>query len=77
MGNKVTEILSGVLKIAAAAVSDDLAMKDVEAWDSLKHMEMIVAFEEAYHIEFNFDEIVVMQTVASIKHVLGQKGIDI
>jgi acyl carrier protein len=77
MGNKVTEILSGVLKIPAAAVSDDLAMKDVEAWDSLKHMEMIVAFEEAYHIEFNFDEIVVMQNVASIKHVLGQKGIDI
>jgi acyl carrier protein len=77
MANKVTEILSGVLKIPAAAVSDDLAMKDVEAWDSLKHMEMIVAFEEAYHIEFNFDEIVVMRTVASIKHVLGQKGIDI
>jgi acyl carrier protein len=76
MGNKVAEILSQVLKIPVVAVSDNLAMRDVEAWDSLKHMEMIVAFEEAYHIEFNFDEIVAMQTVASIKRVLGQKGID-
>jgi acyl carrier protein len=75
MANKVAEILSQVLKVPAAKLTDDLAMKDVEAWDSLKHMEIIVAFEEAYQIEFNFDEIVAMQTVASIKHVLGQKGI--
>ena len=75
MGNKVAEILSRILKVPAAAVTDDLAMKDVEAWDSLKHMEMIVAFEEAYHIEFDFEEIVAMQTVASIKHVLVEKGI--
>jgi acyl carrier protein len=38
-------------------------------------MEMIVAFEETYHIEFSFEEIVAMQSVASIKRVLTQKGV--
>jgi NAD(P)-dependent dehydrogenase (short-subunit alcohol dehydrogenase family) len=70
MGNKVKEILSQILKVLAAAVTDDLAMKDVEAWDSLKHMEMIVAFEEAYHSEFNFDEIAEKMVTSRRKAVI-------
>lgn len=50
-------------------------MKDVEAWDSLKHMELIVSVENTFGIELSFDEIVAMQTVSEIKRVLRQKGV--
>jgi acyl carrier protein len=74
MDTKVARILAGVLNMPPDAIVDDLAMSDVEAWDSLKHMEMIVAFEQAYEVEFTFDEIVAMRNVAAIRHVLRTKG---
>ena len=64
-----------MLQIPATRIKDDLAMKDVEAWDSLKHMELIVSVENTFGIELSFDEIVAMQTVSEIKRVLRQRGV--
>lgn len=67
-------VLATALQIPETAITDDLAMKDVETWDSLKHMELIVSLENAFGIELSFDEIVTMQTVNEIKRVLKQRG---
>jgi len=68
-------ILSDVLQISAARVAPDLAMKDVEAWDSLKHMELIAAIERSFGLELTFEEIVAMRSVAEIERVLLARGI--
>ena len=67
--------MATVLQLPATRITDDLAMKDVDAWDSLKHMELIVSVENTYGIELSFDEIVAMQTVKEIKRVLRQRGV--
>ena len=67
--------MATVLQVPATRITDDLAMKDVEAWDSLKHMELIVSVENTFGIELSFDEIVAMQTVSEIKRVLKQRGV--
>jgi acyl carrier protein len=72
---KLTRLLTETLKIPATAVTDELAMKDVDSWDSLKHMELIASLEETFAIQLTFDEIVAMQSVREIKQVLGQRGI--
>ena len=68
-------LLATVLQIPATTITDDLAMKDVEAWDSLKHMELILSVEKAFGLELTFDEIVAMQSVHEIKRVLTQRGV--
>lgn len=68
-------LLATVLQIPPDTLTDDLAMKDVETWDSLKHMELIVSLENTFGIELTFDEIVAMQTVSEIKRVLTQRGV--
>ena len=50
-------------------------MKDVDAWDSLMHMELIAAVESKFELQLTFDEIVAMQTVGEIKSVLTEKGV--
>ena len=74
VNDKVEALLAEVLQIPVAEITDDLAMKDVEAWDSLKHMELVVSLEETFGVELTFDEIVAMQSVREIKHVLREKG---
>lgn len=75
MKEKVESLLAEVLQIPAAKINDDLNMKDVDVWDSLKHMELIVALEQAFGVELTFEEIVQMQGVREIKHVLGERGV--
>jgi acyl carrier protein len=70
----VENLLSEVLQIPASRITEDLAMKDVDAWDSLKHMELIVSLEQGFGIELSFDDIVAMQSVGEIKRVLRERG---
>ena len=68
-------LLSEVLQMPASGITDDLTMKDVDAWDSLKHMELIVALEQSFEVQLSFDEIVAMQSVSAIKRVLRERGV--
>ncbi len=54
-------------------VGDDLAMKDVDAWDSLVHMQLVLSLEQNFDIQLTFDEIVAMQSVREIKRVLSDR----
>lgn len=75
MDAKVENLLSEVLQMPASDIKDDLTMKDVDAWDSLKHMELIVALEQSFEVQLTFDEIVAMQSVSAIKRVLRERGV--
>ena len=74
MDDKVKGLLAEILQVPAAEITDALAMKDVESWDSLKHIELISSLEEAFNLQLTFDEIVGMQSVGEIKRVLKARG---
>ena len=67
--------MSEVLQIPQATINDDLSMKSLDVWDSLKHMEVIATLEDKFGVELTFDEIVTMQSVREIKRVLKQKEV--
>ncbi len=73
MSLKLENLLAEVMGIPKEAVTNDLAMKDLDAWDSLKHMELVVSLERSFRLELTFDEIVAMQSVREIKRVLKEK----
>ena len=76
MDIKLKEIIASTLHISLDAVTDQLAMSEVETWDSLQHMSLIASLEQAFGVEFTFEEIVSMQSVAEIKRVLAGKGVE-
>ena len=71
---KVEGLLAEVLQIPAASINDDLTMKDLDVWDSLKHMELVVTLEQGFAIELSFDDIVAMRSVGEIKRVLRERS---
>jgi acyl carrier protein len=74
VNEKLQTLLVEVLQIPPNSIVDSLAMKDVENWDSLKHMELIAAIEETFGLELTFAEIVEMQSVGEIKRVINARG---
>jgi acyl carrier protein len=69
------QLLADVLQIPIEKVSAELAMQDLDVWDSLKHMELIATLEQQLNIQLSFDEIVAMRSVGDIKRVLNDKGV--
>jgi acyl carrier protein len=69
--------MAETLHIPPEKIRDDLSMAEVESWDSLQHMSLVASLEETFGVEFTFDEIVSMQSMAEIKRVLRQKGVAI
>lgn len=74
MEKNLESLLADVLQVSIATVTDELSMKDLEVWDSLKHMELIATLEDQLDVQLTFDEIVAMRSVGDIKRVLNGRG---
>jgi acyl carrier protein len=77
LDNKLPSLLADVLHIPVEKVTDDLAMSEVESWDSLQHMSLIATLEQTFGIDFTFEEIITMQSMQEIKRVLREKGVEV
>jgi acyl carrier protein len=69
----IERLVADVLQIPATTITNDLAMKDLDVWDSLKHMELVLSIEQNFGLQLTFDEIIRMQTVGEIKRVLRER----
>jgi len=74
LNDRIAHLLADVLQLPAATITDDLAIRDTEAWNSLRHMELVVAIETSFGIRLCAEDIVAMQTMGQIRRVLKEKG---
>ncbi len=75
MPEQLLTLLSGLFHVPASDLKDTMTVSDIEVWDSLKHMELVVALEQTYGIELSIDEITCMQNIQEIKRILKEKNI--
>lgn len=75
MEQKLKQLMVELFDMKEDKITDTLTMKDTYVWDSLKHMELVVAVEQTFGIELTFDEIVAMQNVKEIKRILTERGV--
>lgn len=70
MKDKIKEIMARVFKIDVSAIADDVHQKDIEAWDSLAHLNLILELESEFDVSFEPDEIKVMTSLNLIEERL-------
>ncbi len=72
MRERVRGIAARIFKVPVNSISDDSSPETVESWDSLGHLQLILALEEEFGVHFSVDEIGTMQSIGSILTVLGK-----
>jgi acyl carrier protein len=72
---KLKTILKRTFNITDKEYSDSLTQDDIANWDSLKHMELVVALEQEYDMVLEMEEILELKSIQSIKDILQKKGI--
>lgn len=63
---KVIQIVSQVMGVPEQEIGDESSINTVEVWDSLKHMNLVLALEEEFGVQFSDEKIVEMLSVAQI-----------
>lgn len=74
---KLINVLSQVLNIPANKINDNTDQEDVASWNSLAHLNLILAVEEAFNIRFNTAVIPNLTNVAAFKQELRKADVDI
>ncbi len=68
--DRIKNVMSAVFEIPVDQITENSSPDSIESWDSLRHMNMVVAFEEEFGVEFTDDEIVEMMNYLLIKKIL-------
>ena len=70
---RVTSVISSVFGILKEDIKDDASPDTIESWDSLKHMNLVVALEEEFGVQFSDDEIIDLLNYSLIVSTLKGK----
>lgn len=68
--NKLTEVFQDVFDDETIVITDETTADDIEDWDSLEHINLIVAVEQAFSIKFNMNEVTSMKNVGEMVDII-------
>ncbi len=74
--DRVTDIFKDVLDNDSIVLSRETTANDIEEWDSLAHINLIVAIEREFKIRFELTELKPLQNVGDLLDMIQQKTSD-
>lgn len=70
MREKIINIVSRVFEVE---VNENTDQKNCDAWDSLRHLNLIIELEDEFNISFEPEEIAQLKSIALIEELISQK----
>lgn len=71
---RVQAALSEALRISPEQIAPELAFGDLPQWDSMGHMEVVMALEAQFGIEINTDTIEQLTSIPAICSYIEENG---
>jgi len=65
---RIKEVLSAVIDVPIEQISDNASMDDIESWDSLAQMNLVIALEDEFQMTIPDEEV---GTLISIQLILS------
>jgi len=72
---KLRLVLSGLLGVPSNSISDDTSKETVDAWDSVKHLNIVLTLEEQFGVSFDEQVALEMENVPQIRAALTNCGV--
>jgi acyl carrier protein len=55
--DRIRNVMAAVFDVPATEITDDASPHDIKGWDSLKHMNLVLALEDEFDVHFDEAEI--------------------
>ena len=72
--DQVVAVFARVLGIDAGQVTDELRYNTIPQWDSIAHMSVVAAREEAFGVMIDMDDVIDMSSVGKARAILRKHG---
>jgi acyl carrier protein len=73
MKERIKNVMSVIFDVSSADILDNANSTSMDSWDSLNHMNLIVALEEEFNVIFSDEEIVELVSLEAIEKNLASK----
>ena len=70
---EVQEIFRDVFDDENLVISEDTSAADIDDWDSLSHIRLVVAIEKKFDIKFAFGELQELKNVGEMLELIQEK----
>ncbi len=71
--NRVLTIVSDVLNVSRADLNSESTSESTKGWDSVGHLNLVVALEEAFELAFEPEDIERMSSVREMVRVISAR----
>ncbi len=72
--DQIAPVFARVLGIPQESIHDDLRYATIPQWDSIAHMSVVAALEEAFDVMIDMDEVIDMSSVGKAREILRKHG---
>lgn len=72
MKEKIIQVLSRVMGVPVSELDEGSSPDTISVWDSLRHMNLVLALEEDLGIQFSDNQIIEMNSVGLILEILKE-----
>lgn len=70
---ELDEVFQEVFDDESIHVTDSTTADDIEDWDSLEHINLVVAIENKFNMKFNMNEVTSMKNVGEMVDVILER----
>lgn len=70
---RLNTVFQDVFDDESIVVNDTTTSDDIEDWDSLEHINLIVAVEQEFGIKFNMAEVTTMKNVGDMVNIISDR----
>lgn len=74
---KLKKILASVFNLGIDQITEDASPDNIENWDSLNHLNLVLALEEGFGVSFSEEQTVEILNYELIVITLKELGVDI
>jgi citrate synthase len=74
MPERLEEVMAEALHVSPSVVTDTLAVNSIPQWDSLAHVELMIALERAYDVSIDESRMLELVSVRAIREFLALAG---
>ena len=71
MRERIRRVIADTFRLAPDAVGDDAGMLTVPGWDSLGHLELMLALEMEFGVHLAMEDMAALSTLQEIEAHLG------
>ncbi len=69
------QLVGKILSVDPSTLSDESNAQNTPKWDSLRHIEVVFAMENAFHVRFTMPEIAGLRKLGDIRQLLLSKNV--